>query len=176
MKRGVCIAWLGLVCFAESIAWAEDPPPTSLMRSTEATFLITGLHCPPCMRTVETSLRRAKGIQSVSIDWKGKHARVVFDEKVLPASRLAGLIAGTPHMMGENMHYGGWLSLRVPAVQDEAGEKAAKETLNNVKGVSRVVAYPARRAVAVQFTRDTSVSSQRLIEALEAAGLEASNL
>lgn len=84
-------------------------------------------------------------MQSVAVDWKGKHARVVYDEKILPASRLAGLIAATPHMMGGNMHYGGWLSLRVPSVQDEAGSKSAKETLSNVKGVPALL--PTQRGM-----------------------------
>jgi copper chaperone CopZ len=178
MKR-LTYAVLPVVVFlAAKWAFAEEPPPASPPQAapTRATFLITGLHCPPCTRTVESALRRAKGVQSVAVDWNGKSARVVYDERTLPASRLAGLIATTPHMMGGNMRYNGWLSLRVPSLRDEASAQAAKEALNNVEGVSRVVAYPSEHAVGVQFARQANVSSQQLIEALTEAGMEASNL
>ena len=43
---------------------------------TQATFLITGLHCPPCTRTVEASLKRTKGIKSVRVDWRTHNAKI----------------------------------------------------------------------------------------------------
>jgi hypothetical protein len=31
---------------------------------TKATYSITGLHCPPCTRTVESALKKVKGVGS----------------------------------------------------------------------------------------------------------------
>src|SRR5450631_2341961 len=66
----------------------------------KATYVVTGLHCPPCTKTVESSLRKMKGIHSINVDWTSKNAQIEFDESVLPAQKVARLIADTPHMMG----------------------------------------------------------------------------
>src|SRR5262245_63153661 len=70
---------------------------------TKATFLVTGLHCPPCTSTVQGSLSRVKGVKSVTVDWNTKHAKVVFDESVLPAQSLTYAIENTQTMMGSDM-------------------------------------------------------------------------
>src|SRR4051794_21539581 len=70
---------------------------------TKATFLVTGLHCPPCTSTVQGSLSRVNGVKSVSVDWNTKSAKIAFDESVLPAQSLATAIERTPHMMGAGM-------------------------------------------------------------------------
>src|SRR5262245_3500641 len=97
------VAVLSVVLAVAKSLFAAEP--------TKATFLVTGLHCPPCTSTVQGSLSRVKGVQSVSVDWNTKNAKVVFDESVLPAQALAAAIEGTPHMMGGGMRYGGWLAL-----------------------------------------------------------------
>jgi copper chaperone CopZ len=142
---------------------------------TKGTFLVTGLHCPPCTSTVQGSLRRVKGVQSVAVDWNTKNAKVVFDESVLPAQALAAAIETTPHMMGGGMRYGGWLALKVPSIKDEASGQKAKETLSKVEGVKTVAVYPAQHSVGVLFAGKGTVSSQQLIDALAKEGIEASN-
>jgi len=142
---------------------------------TKGTFLVTGLHCPPCTSTVQGSLSRVKGVQSVAVDWNTKNAKVVFDESVLPAQALAAAIETTPHMMGGGMRYGGWLALKVPSVKDEASGQKAKETLGKVEGVKTVAVYPAQHSVGVLFAGKGTVSSQQLIDALAKEGIEASN-
>jgi copper chaperone CopZ len=70
---------------------------------TKATFLMTGLHCPPCTRTVESALTGVKGIRAIKVDWKTKAAVIQFDETVLPAQKVAQLIAATAYDGGA--HY-----------------------------------------------------------------------
>ena len=41
-----------------TVATAQDKA-----QPTQATYSITGLHCPPCTRTVESSLKKVKGVQ-----------------------------------------------------------------------------------------------------------------
>ena len=53
---------------------------TPLAQPVQATFLINGLHCPPCTATVESSLKHVKGVQSASVNWNTKNARITFDE------------------------------------------------------------------------------------------------
>ena len=52
----------------------------------KATYSVTGLHCPPCTRTVESSLMKVKGVKSFKVDWQTKSAKVEFDEKESRAS------------------------------------------------------------------------------------------
>ena len=142
---------------------------------TKATFLITGLHCPPCTSTVQSSLSRVKGVKSATIDWNTKHAKVMFDESVLPAQALASAIETTPHMMGAGMRYGGWLALSVPSITDDTSGQKAKEALSKVDGVKSVAVYPAQHKLGVLFAGNGTASSQQLIDALAKEGITASN-
>ena len=138
----------------------------------QATFLITGLHCPPCAGTAAGGVRGIKGVKSVSVDWNTKSAKVSFDESVVSAQKIADAFARTPHMMGGNMQYGAWLALKVDGVKDEATAKKAKDVLSAVKGVSRVAVYPAQESVGVAFAADGKLNSAELIAALNEAGLK----
>lgn len=151
----------------------KKPAPSA--DSTHATFLLTGLHCPPCTTTVESSLQSVNGIHSVKVDWNTKSARLDFDESVLPAQRLAQAIAGTPHMMGGDMHYSGWLALRVPELKDASSAKQVTDVLTKMPGVSRVQPYVAQHAVGIQFDAKGKLQSRELIDALAKAGVKAAN-
>jgi copper chaperone CopZ len=142
---------------------------------TKATFLVTGLHCPPCTSTVQNSLSRVKRVKSATVDWNTKHAKVVFDESVLPAQALASAIETTPHMMGAGMRYGGWLALSVPSITDDASSQKAKEALTKVDSVKSVAVYPAQHKLGVLFAAKGTASSQQLIDALAKEGISASN-
>ncbi len=163
-------AVLGLVAVSSVETFAEEPA-----KPTKATYLITGLHCPPCTRTVEGSLSRVKGVKSVSVDFRTQNAKIEYDESVLPAQTLTSLIAGTPHMMGGGMRYGGWLALKVPSITDDASGEKAKATLSKMEGVKSVAVYPKQHSAAVLFTGKGSLTSQQMIEALAKEGIEASN-
>ncbi|MGD9714961.1 MAG: cation transporter [Thermomicrobiales bacterium] len=145
--------------------------------TAKATFLITGLHCPPCTRTVEDSLRGVKGVKSVKVDWNSKNARVEFDEQVIPAEQLSQRIAETPHMMGGNLQYSGWLALKVsdPKEKDDAAWERIKETLSKVPGVKQVAIYKTQSGVGVRFDGKGKLTSQKLLSALADAGFKASN-
>jgi copper chaperone CopZ len=155
---------------------ARDEPAATPKKPalSKAKFLITGLHCPPCTSTVEGSLRKAKGVQSIKVDWNTKNAVIEFDESVIPAQKVAKQIAATPHMMGNDMKYGGWLALKVAGVEQEETAAKAKEALGKVKGVAKVAVYPKLGSVGVAFTADGKVTIQELLSALEAAGLKGS--
>jgi copper ion binding protein len=144
--------------------------------ATKATFLITGLHCPPCTRTVESSLSRVKGIHSIKVDWRTKNARLEFDESVISAQQIAKEIAQTPHMMGRNMKYGGWLALKIDELKDATDGKAVKTTLGKIEGVKAVAVYLKQKAVGVQFEQKGNVTDRQLIDALTEAGYHARNL
>ena len=155
---------LGLAC---SVYSQEAAKPT------QATFLINGLHCPPCTNTVQSSLARVKGVKSVAVDWNTKHAKIQFDESVLPAQALASAIERTPHMMGAGMRYGGWLALSVPSITDDATGKKVKDALGKVEGVKSAAVYPAQHKAAVLFAGNGTMSSRQVIDALAKEGIEA---
>lgn len=156
-------------------AWANDSPEKKedRQKTVKATFLISGLHCPPCTTTVEDSIRKVKGVRSVKVDWKTKKARLEFDEAVLPAQHVAQFVTDTPHMMGANAHYGAWLLLKVPDVKDEATAKQTKAIVNKVEGVQHVIAYPAEHTIGVEFPAKGEMTSQQLVSALAKAGIKA---
>lgn len=172
MRYRLALLGMSLAAAANS-SMAADPPVGKESR-TKATYLITGLHCPPCTKTVESSLARIRGVRSAEVDWKTKMARIEFDEKVVPAQTLAQRIAATPHMMGGDiMKYDGWLALKVPEAKDEAAAKKAKEALTGVKGVKQVAVYPKQQTVIVQFDSAGRLTSEQLIDRLNEAGLRA---
>ena len=178
-----------LLCFAAveltATTWlmagqkdADKPgqPTEKKENVVQATYLITGLHCPPCTTTVEQSLRRTPGIRSVKVDWRTHNARIEFDENAVSAQKVALLVNRTPHMMGGGMRYGGWLSLRVTGVKDEATAKKAKETLAGIKGVTSVVVYPAQEAVGIAFSDSGEITTKQLIQSLADTGLAATSI
>jgi len=142
---------------------------------TKATFLMMGLHCPPCTGTVQNGLSRVKGVKSVAVDWNTKKAVVSFDEAVLPAQALAAAIDGTPHMMGGGMRYAGWLALKVPSITDDASGQKVKDVLGKLEGVKSVAVYPAQHSSAILFAGKGAISSQQVIDALAKEGIDATN-
>ena len=163
-----CTCLLGIVTASIADEPAKEP--------TKATFLITGLHCPPCTRTVEASLKATKGVKSVTVDWRTHNAKIEFDESQLPAQSLSRLISATPHMMGGGMQYGGWLALKAEGVKDQKTAETAKSALMKVPGVVKVVVYPAQESVGVQFDAKGKATSAQLVAALSDAGVKANNL
>lgn len=164
-----CLVALVVSAIVTNVAFGDDP------KSTKATFLITGLHCPPCTKTVESSLRKANGIRSVRVDWKSKNAHVEFDESVISAQAISQSVAGTAHMMGGGMRYGAWLALKIPSWKDSTASEV-QAALENMDGVKKIVPYPAQRAVGIQFAAGHDLTTARLIDTLKQAGIEASNL
>jgi copper chaperone CopZ len=170
MRTSVVIAAIGLGLSLAAAVHSEEPAAP-----TKATYMITGLHCPPCTRTVEGSLARIKGVKSVAVDYRTTKANIEFDESVLPAQTLAAAIAGTPHMMGGGMQYGGWLALDVPSIADAASGQKVKDALTKVEGVKNVAVYPTHHSAAVLFAGKGPLSSKQVIEALAKEGIEAKN-
>ena len=168
----IALLSITLTAFAEETRQKSDERD----KTVKATYLITGLHCRPCTKTVESSLQNAKGIHSITVDWKSKEARIEFDEAVLPAQKVAKLIADTPHMMGRNMHYDGWLALKVSEVDSDETAKPVVDFLQKIEGIKRVAAYPKQHSVALQFDTKGPVTNAQLIRALAKAGYHVTNL
>jgi copper chaperone CopZ len=151
-----------------SVVRADEPAA-----ATKATFSITGLHCPPCSRTVESALGGVKGVRSAKVDWPTKTAKLEFDERAVSAQQIAATVAHTPHMMGSGMQYGSWLVLSVPDLKDDTTAKAAREALGPLSGVANVTPFVSQHQVSVQFDAKGSVTTAELIAALAKAGLSA---
>jgi copper chaperone CopZ len=168
----LCSVAVGIAGLAAN-GYAQDPKKQpDKAEVTKATYMVSGLHCPPCATTVEGSLKKAKGVKSVRVDFPGKYAAVEFDETVVSAQEVARATSVTPHMMGKDMRYGGTLVLSVPGVKDEATGKKATAALGKIEGVAKVTLYPQQQAVGIEFADKGKVTSKQLVEALEAAGLK----
>ena len=162
---------------ADEATAPATPQSEKQAETVKSTFLITGLHCPPCTQTVEESLRHIKGVKSASVDWKTKNARIEFDEHVISAQALAGKIATTAHMMGGSMKYSGWLALSVADLKesDNAEWDRLKESLGKVAGVKQVSLYKNRAGVGVLFDTKGELTSEQVIAAMADAGFKVSN-
>lgn len=167
MNYSICALMILPVLCVGSLTEAED--------LKKATFTIGGLHCPPCVRTVERSLVRMPGVKSATVDWKTKRARLEFDEDKTSAQQIAEGIVTTPHMMGAGMRYDGRLALSVPDLKDEAAAKTAKATIQQVKGVAAVAAFPQQRLISVSFDHQGKVAIRDLLRALDKAGFKAAS-
>jgi copper chaperone CopZ len=169
-------ALFGLLLVALSSApLSAEPTEATSPKNTpvKATFAVTGLHCPPCTQTVESSLKALKGVRTAKVDWKTKIAHIEFDQATISAQSVAQHIAATPHMMGKSMHYEGWLSLRAPAVKDKATAQAAERALASVKGVKSAKAYPEQHSIAVQFDARGDLRTGDIVKVLKEAGITA---
>lgn len=172
MRTLTIVASLALLSLTTWLARAADPPAAPIMK---ATYLVTGLHCPPCTSTVEQTLRKTPGVKIAKVDWKSKNATIEFNEQTLSAQRLANTIAATSHMMGGGMKYEGLLILKISDWKDaQTGEKA-KAALAKVPGVAQVSVYPTQQAVAVKFAESGSLKTDDLTKAVSDAGLKASS-
>ena len=141
--------------------------------TVKQTFVVQGLHCPPCTNTVEAALKHKKGIEAVKVDWRTKNAWITFDESLISAQQVAQAVAVTPHMMGRSMQYQASLALKVPELKDDAAAEKAKTALDEVPGVAAVYAYPQQQSLAVRFDGTGKVTTAELIAALKKAGFEA---
>ena len=113
-------------------------------------------------------------MKSVRVDWRTKNAKLEFDESQVAAQTISQLIQSTPHMMGGELQYGGWLALKVPALADEETASRVRETLGELEGVKNVKAYLRQKAIGIRFAEDGSLTTQQLVEELEKAGIKAS--
>src|ERR1700677_2191263 len=133
--KTLCLAATLLAVWAVHAISHQPSAPT---QAVKATFLISGLHCPPCTSTVESSLKRVKGIQTAKVDWQSKNARVTFDEGQISSQEVAIAIANTPHMMGGSLKYSGALALKVFGLKDDGKAADAKKALADIPGVANV--------------------------------------
>lgn len=152
-----------------TVVSADQPTTDSSVRHT---FLIQGLHCPPCVRTVETSLGKTKGVHEIKVDWSSKNAKITFDERLISAQQVAQAIAHTPHMMGRNMRYEASLALKVSGLKEDQAEQV-KTVLGRVPGVVASYVYLQQQAVGVRFQNAGKLTSTELITALNTAGFTA---
>ena len=114
-------------------------------------------------------------MRSAKVDWNSKNVKLEFDESAVSAQKLAQLISATPHMMGGNLRYAGWLALKVPSVTDAASGKTVQEAASKIAGVKQVAVYPAQHSIGVLFDKDGNLTSQQVIDALDQAGIKASH-
>lgn len=169
-RQAIALSTLGLLITGVTAFTAEHVVAGEAVKQT---FVVQGLHCPPCTGTVESALKRAKGIESVKADWKSKSAWITFDESAISAQQVAQAIAATPHMMGRGMHYQASLALKVPELKGDASAEKVKTALSAVPGVSVIYTYPQQQSIAVRFSGTDKVTTADLIAALKKAGFEA---
>ena len=82
------VATIALGLAVGSAVYSDEP-----VGPTKATFVISGLHCPPCTGTVQNSLARVKGVKSVAVDWNTKNAKNHEDTTFMSPVKYTSIIA-----------------------------------------------------------------------------------
>lgn len=59
---------LALALSVPFAANAADPMPAAKVELTKVTFLVTGLHCPLCTKTVESAVLKLPGVKAAKVD------------------------------------------------------------------------------------------------------------
>ncbi len=165
-----CTVWSVIVL---PLGWASSAAGGDAKATTGARLQITGLHCAPCAKTVEKSLQRVQGVKSVKVDWKTKTAQVELDESRLPVQQLAAAIGETPHMMGGELSYAGWLSLWAEELKDPKTAKAAEAAVSMLPGIEQATAFTRRKGISILFSTEGELTTQEIVAALEAIGVHA---
>jgi len=130
------------------------------------TLPITGMTCANCSAAVERNLKKAKGVQSASVNLSSEHATVEFDSQ---ASSLVDLIGRVQHA-----GYGvaeGEADLVIKRMSDDNDARRLEKALSAIEGV---------RDVRVNFTTEhaqlryipTLVSQTDLRRAVTSIGFE----
>ena len=140
---------------------------------TRAMYWVPNQHCPDCAMALEWSLRKIGGIKSVTVNFPTRWATVEFDESHISAQEVSRAMFQAPHAMGKDIKYRGFLLLSVLA-KDKAAITKATTTLEKMDGVAKAVYFPQTKFVAIQFADKGKVTSTQLINALESAGIKAS--
>lgn len=55
---------------------------------TKAVFQLEPLTCPSCIKKIETTLDKTKGVQSVTVLFNSSKVRTEFDESVIKANQI----------------------------------------------------------------------------------------
>lgn len=55
---------------------------------TKAVFQLESLTCPSCIKKIETTLDKTKGVQSVTVLFNSGKVRTEFDESVIEANQI----------------------------------------------------------------------------------------
>src|SRR5262245_32562820 len=73
---------------------APTPPPKPAVTAdaTRVVLPIRGMHCAACVNTIETALRRAEGVQDVTVSLAAEQASVAFDPRRNSVDRLRGIV------------------------------------------------------------------------------------
>ncbi len=173
MRLLFCLAFVGLAAMGANVNGQDSKKEPAKGEITKAMFWVPNQHCPDCATALEMSLKKVPGIKSVTVSFPTKWATIEFDEAVMSAQGVSRAMFQSPHAMGKDMKYGGFLLLSLLDAKDKAVISKATTTLEKVEGVAKAVYYPQTKFVAIQFADKGSVTSTQLLKALEDAGVKA---
>src|SRR5512143_2232462 len=88
------MVWLSLFLVLQLAACARsDHHPTAQVRHAGITYPAPGIHCENCVRTLETTLRKLPGVDSVSANLERKDVVVFADTTRTSRADVAMVIA-----------------------------------------------------------------------------------
>ena len=72
---------------------ADASQVTAQANGLTQTFAVENMTCPACPFTVKKAMTRVEGVKSVTVDFAGKTATVVFDRTVTTVQEIAAASA-----------------------------------------------------------------------------------
>ncbi|HEY9076303.1 MAG TPA: heavy metal translocating P-type ATPase [Anaerolineaceae bacterium] len=131
------------------------------------TLPVTGMTCANCVATVERSLKKANGVQTVMVNLSSERASVTFDPTLVALTDLVGRVrrAGYNVAVGE-------ADLVIPRLSDDNDARRLEKSLVNLEGVLEAqVSYSTERARLRYIP--TVITQADIRRAITAAGFEA---
>jgi len=162
MTKGLIWTLIGALALmaGQQVAAQQEPQMRTIA------LKVSGLHCEGCVEPVVEGLRKLKGVQSATLEFKTAIAVVRYDEAQIPASRIVLALPNIPHAMGprSNMKYEGRLLLTL----EKGDAKKVAQALGKLPGVAKV--EQARNTLLITFKPDASVRYAQIEQAVKKAG------
>lgn len=143
------------------------------MARVEKTLKIEGMHCVSCARSIETVLRRERGIIDVKVNFASGRARIVYDPGKINLRKISDVIVELGYKpMGA---YGGKyrkVTIRIGGMSCASCAARIEGGLAGLKGVRRASVNFAAQKATVEYDPEV-ISILDLREAVQKLGYQA---
>jgi len=141
-----------------------------MSESKQLTIPVTGMTCANCVATVERSLKKQSGVQTVVVNLSSERATIAFDPE----------IAGLPELIGriQRAGYGiaaGEADLVITRLSDDNDARRLEKALQKMEGVLEAQVSLAAERARLRYI-PTLVSQAEIKAAVSRSGFEALEL
>jgi Cu+-exporting ATPase len=135
-------------------------------------FLISGMTCASCVRTIETSLSKLDGVEKASVNLMTEEAEVVFDQNLVNSQKIIDRIDSVGYK-GEEKSESTKLDLDITGMTCASCVRTIENSIKKVEGVNLATVNLTTEKAHVEYD-SSHVSTRTIIDAVEKVGYGAS--